>query len=244
MRISGSSEALETLGSQSNGAVALARLAERLPPLLSVIAGMVDLTSFYTLGNIFTAHVTGNLVVATAALAGGEPLKLAQVLAIPVFMLALAGVWLIARISGRQSVGLVRLLLLIQLILLVGVLVVSALTRPSTDAHGLMAGVAAMMAVAAMACQFALLRLAVPGAISTAVMTGNLTNSVLLSMEWLLRGRSRMTDESRQRLTRSLWLLAGFLSGCVIASVAVCMFADWAWVLPVVLAAGALLLTA
>jgi hypothetical protein len=39
----------------------------RLPPLLSVIAGMVDLTGFFTLGNIFTAHVAGNLVVIAAS---------------------------------------------------------------------------------------------------------------------------------------------------------------------------------
>ena len=42
----------------------LTRLREHLMPLLSVIAGMVDLIA---LGNIFTAHVTGNLVLASAA---------------------------------------------------------------------------------------------------------------------------------------------------------------------------------
>src|SRR5260370_29396933 len=43
----------------------------------------------------------------------------------------------------------------------------------------MMTGATAMIAVCAMACQFALLRLAVPGAPSTAVMTGNVTNTVL-----------------------------------------------------------------
>jgi hypothetical protein len=36
--------------------VQLSRLEERLLPLLSVIAGMVDLTRVFTLGNVFTAH--------------------------------------------------------------------------------------------------------------------------------------------------------------------------------------------
>src|SRR5215470_7848149 len=79
------------------------RLEERLPPLLSVIAGMVDLTGFFTLGNVFTAHITGNLVVVAAVAVRGGPLNLAQALAIPVFMLALAAVWLIARASGRRG---------------------------------------------------------------------------------------------------------------------------------------------
>src|SRR5271154_2757746 len=50
---------------------------------------------------------------------------------------------------------------------------------------GLTTMVVAMIAVSAMACQFALLRLAVPGAPSTAVMTGNLTSGVLSLLDTL-----------------------------------------------------------
>ena len=60
----------------------LSRLEVRLPPLLSIIAGMVDLIGFFTLGNIFTAHITGNLVVASAAAVRGGPLNWTQALAI------------------------------------------------------------------------------------------------------------------------------------------------------------------
>src|SRR5258707_2991391 len=73
-----------------------ARFAQRLPPLLSVIAGMVDLTGFFTLGNIFTAHITGNLVVAAAAMVRGGPTNLAQLLGIPVLVLAIAAALAIA----------------------------------------------------------------------------------------------------------------------------------------------------
>ena len=104
----------------------LSRLGKLLPPLLSVIAGMVDLTGFLTLGNIFTAHITGNLVLAAAALRGG-PLNPAQALAIPVFMLAVAATWLIARVSNKRGMALVRLLLGVQFGLLLAVLIFSVL---------------------------------------------------------------------------------------------------------------------
>src|SRR6202163_4347135 len=159
----------------SGGASALSRLEKRLPTLLSVIAGMVDLTGFFTLGNIFTAHITGNLVVASAAAVHGGPFNLAQALAIPAFMLAVAVVWLIAQASDRRGSSLARLLLLVQFLLLAAGLIFSVITRPSVDPRGLTAGIAVMIAVSAMACQYALLRLAIPGVISTAVMTGNLT---------------------------------------------------------------------
>jgi len=105
-----SSAALQNRVQQADGAAELSRLEARLPPLLSIIAGMVDLTGFFTLGNIFTAHVTGNLVVAAADAVHGGPFHLTQALAIPVFMLALAAVWLIAQVSQRHGPSLARLL--------------------------------------------------------------------------------------------------------------------------------------
>ena len=232
------SDVLRIAARPADDAMTLARLEDRLPPLLSIIAGMVDLTGFFTLGNIFTAHITRNLVVAAAAAVGGGPVNLAQILAIPVFILALAAVWMIARASGRPAPGLARLLFSVQLVLLTAVLIFSVLTRPSTNPHGMMAGIAVMIAVSAMACQYALLRLAIPGAISTAVMTGNLTNTVLSLMDLLSKRQSLMTTD-RDRLRRSVHLLVGFLFGCVIAAAAVPLLADWAWSFPVTLAAAA-----
>ena len=225
----------------TDDASALSRLEERLPTLLSVIAGMVDLIGFLTLGNIFTAHITGNLVVFAAVLARGRPLNLAQALAIPVFILAVAAIWLLARASGRRGPGLARLLLLIQFLLLAGLWIFSVIASPSASPHGLMAGIAVMIAVSAMACQYALLRLAVPGALSTAVMTGNLTNSVLSLLD-ILSPTGRLMEGDTERLKRSLRLLFGFLLGCVVAAAAVTLLGDWAWSFPAVLAGVAVAL--
>jgi uncharacterized membrane protein YoaK (UPF0700 family) len=225
----------------SDDAPALSRLENRLPPLLSVIAGMVDLIGFLTLGNVFTAHITGNLVVLSAVLVRGGPLNLAQALAIPIFVLAVAAMWLVARASGRRGPRLVRLLLLVQFLLLIGVFIFSVITKPSATPHGLLAGIAVMTAVSAMACQYALLRLAMPHAVSTAVMTGNLTNTVLSLLDELSPTR-RSTSNATERLRTSLALLAGFLLGCAVAAEAVSLVKDWAWSLPVALAGAALAL--
>jgi uncharacterized membrane protein YoaK (UPF0700 family) len=239
--LAGSSDPLRTLVRQPEDAIELSRLEKRLPPPLSAIAGMVDLIGFFTLGNIFTAHITGNLVLAAGTVVHGGPLNLAQVLAIPVFVLALAAVWLIARASDRRGPRLARLLLMVQFLLLAGALIFSVYTKPSADPHGLMAGIAVMIAVSAMACQYALLHLAIPGAISTAVMTGNLTNTVLSLMDTRSKRRPLMTVEA-DRLKRSLHLLFGFLVGCVVAATAVSALGDWAWSFPVALAAVAVAL--
>ena len=205
-----------------------------LPTLLSVIAGMVDVIGFLSLG-IFTAHVTGNIVVIGALMVRHNRVNPAQILAIPVFIIAVVATWLIAKVSGRRGPGLMRLLLLLQFLLIVCVFIFSVITKPSADPHGLVATIAAMIAVTAMACQFALLRLTLPVAPSTAVMTGNLTNAVLGVVDLSSRAQP-LTQIDNRRLTGALHLLIGFFLGCVIATAALMYIGDWAWLLPAVLA--------
>ena len=83
-----------------------------------------------------------------------------------------------------------------------------------------------------------LLRLAVTGAPSTAVMTGNVTNTVLASLDTVSRTRSLM-ESANERLKRTLNVVVGFFVGCVAGGAAVSLLGDWAWSLPVVLAAAA-----
>ena len=96
-----------------------------------------------------------------------------------------------------------------------------------------------MIAVSAMACQFALLRLTLPRAPSTAVMTGNLTYVCLALVDASSQTQPLLIkDPERERA--SLRLLIGFLAGCVVAAAAVDYLGDWSWSFPAVLAAVAL----
>jgi uncharacterized membrane protein YoaK (UPF0700 family) len=123
------------------------------------------------------------------------------------------------------------------------VLVISILIHPSRHPHGLPAALTAMVAVVAMASQYALFRLAIPHAVSTAAMTGNLTNTVLALVDLRSQGRPMISDDN-DRLKQSLRLLVGFFLGCVAAAVAIPLLGDWAWSLPVLLAAAAVDLVA
>jgi uncharacterized membrane protein YoaK (UPF0700 family) len=138
--------------------------------------------------------------------------------------------------NTTPSAALARLLLAVQFLLLTAVLAFSVVAKPSSNPHGVLAGIAAMIAVSAMATQYALLRLALPGAISTAVMTGNLANTVLSIMDALSRDHPPMGADGG-RLKRSLHLLFGFLLGCAVAAAAIFVIGEWTWSLPPALAA-------
>src|SRR5215471_5517426 len=112
-------------------------LRKRLPPVLSVIAGMVDVIGYLSL-KLFTAHVTGNIVIIAAQLVYGGPPKMDQILAVPVFIVAVAGVWIVAQALHKRGSALPRLLLAIQFFLLVCALIVAVFYHPSADPSGLM----------------------------------------------------------------------------------------------------------
>jgi uncharacterized membrane protein YoaK (UPF0700 family) len=225
--------------SASGDAAKLSHLETSLPTLLSIIAGMVDLIGFLSFG-IFTAHITGNIVVIGALVVRRVRVNPAQFIAIPVFVLAVTATWLIAKASSKRGASLVRLLLLIQFLLITCLLIFSVITKPSANPRSTTATITAMIAVTSMGCQFALLRVTMPVAPSTAVMTGNLTNAVLAFLNSSSQTKPLILN-GRSRPRGSLRLLAGFFFGCVTAAAAVTYMSDcdWAWSLPALLAAVA-----
>ena len=215
----------------------LALLQRRLTPVLSAVAGTVDVISFVSL-KLFTAHITGNLVVIAAHLVSGGPPNMDQIIAVPVFMVAVGVVWFVDRVFDQTGNSRVRTLLLVHLLLLTCVLIYSIIHHPDANPRGFPADVAAMIAVSAMACQFALLQLGVPGAPTTGVMTGNLTKTILSLLD--SRAQSERGQRAREQLKRDLVL--PFFAGCLAGAMAVSLLGDWAWSLPVLLAVAALLL--
>jgi uncharacterized membrane protein YoaK (UPF0700 family) len=215
------------------------RWQKRLLPLLSVIAGMVDVISFLTL-KIFAAHVTGNLVLIAAVIAEGRRPTLDQDFAVPVFIVATAAVWFLAKTSDRQDTGRARLLLILQFALLTCVLIISTIYHPSRNPGRAISVVDAAVALSAMACQFAFLRIVIPGAPTTAVMTGNLSMTVLALLDILAKESS--TAEARRQLQKTLPVLLGFFAGCMAGAAVALQWGDWGWLLPAIAAALAVAL--
>jgi uncharacterized membrane protein YoaK (UPF0700 family) len=206
-----------------------------LPPLLAVIAGMVDLSGFVALGGVFTAHITGNLVVLAAVAVRGGTLNPALALAVPIFMIATAGVWFVIRRTGGHSPPPSRIVLVAQFLLLAAVLAICVASNASQHPRSLAAGAAVLLAASAMASQYALLHMQIAGAPSTAVMTGNLVSTVIYSLEAFVPEADRRAA-ARARLARLLPLLLGFVLGGVCAAAALLVDRNWGWVLPVALA--------
>src|SRR5215470_18454763 len=89
-----------------------------LPAVLSTTAGAVDVIGFLALGGLFTAHITGNLVVLAAHYVTGDFGEIGPLLAGPVFILVLGAVMLVAIGFEKTPYGCRRALLSLQVVLL------------------------------------------------------------------------------------------------------------------------------
>lgn len=72
-----------------------------VPALLSTTAGAVDVIGFLALGGLFTAHITGNLVVLATHYTTGRFGEIAPLLSVPMFVVVLGVITLtfVARIE-------------------------------------------------------------------------------------------------------------------------------------------------
>jgi uncharacterized membrane protein YoaK (UPF0700 family) len=184
--------------------------AKLLPTVLSVIAGSVDAIGFLGLGGLFTAHVTGNLVILAAHLVSGSGAPVASMLSVPVFVAALGLTRLLAGILARIGFASLRPLLLLQFLLLAGFFVLCASAGPRIDPDATKAILAGMLGVSAMAVQNALVQISLKGAPSTAVMTTNITR-FMMDVGDVMLGR-KPADVAKAMRT---WpAIVGFAIGC------------------------------
>ena len=188
--------------------------AKLLPTVLSVIAGSVDAIGFLGLGGLFTAHVTGNLVILAAHLASGGKAPVAPMLSVPVFVAALGLTRLLASTLERIGFASLRPLLLLQFLLLAGFFMLCASAGPRIDPDATKAILAGMLGVSAMAVQNALVQISLKGAPSTAVMTTNITRLMMDVGDVILGRRPADVAKARDRAMGTWPAIVGFAVGC------------------------------
>ena len=194
--------------------MAIALNAKMLPTVLSVIAGSVDAISFLGLGGLFTAHVTGNLVVLVAHLATGSRAPLANILSVPVFVAALGLTRLLAVAVERIGFASLQPLLVLQLLLLAGFFALCASAGASVGPHATRAILAGMFGVSAMAVQNALVQISLKDVPSTAVMTTNITHFMMDIGEVLFGRKLSDVGKARARAMLTWPAIVGFAIGC------------------------------
>lgn len=209
-----------------------------LPALLSMTAGAVDIIGFIALG-VFTAHITGNLVILAAHYVTGRFGEIGPILSVPVFMFVL-GVVTLAFVAKPTPIAR-RALLALQALLLAAFLGFGVGFGPFPDTDSPMAVFVGMIGVAAMATQNALVRLALHGSPSTAVMTTN-TAQLTVDLAMLIRGRGQQTDLSqvRRRADVTLASVLGFVVGLVLGAILEIHFGLWSLTFPVILSAASI----
>jgi uncharacterized membrane protein YoaK (UPF0700 family) len=218
--------------------LSLLRAGWLLPVVLSTTAGATDVIGFLALGGLFTAHITGNVVILAAHYVIGGFCEVGPLLAGPVFVAVLSAVTVASAAVEKAGYEPRRALLVLQAALLAGYLGLGVGLGPFAAPDRPMAVLAGMLGVAAMATQSALVRLALPGAPSTAVMTTNATQ-LAIDLATLVRGRGDPDDlaRARRRAVLTSLCVVGFVTGCAAGAVLEVHLGLWALALPVALAA-------
>ena len=209
-----------------------------LPAVLSTTAGAVDVIGFLTLGGLFTAHITGNVVIVAAHYVTGGFSQIGPLLAVPVFMAVMGLVTLASGAIARAGTMPLRPLLLLETVLLAGFLLLGVGFGRFDNADSSMAVLAGMLGVSAMATQNVLGKLALKGAPSTAVMTTNITQ-LTVDLVTLARRRGNADELAKagRRARMTFACVIGFAAGCAAGAALEIKFGLWALTLPVLLSA-------
>ena len=203
--------------------------------LLAFIASYVDTVSFIGLYALFVAHVTGNFGVVAAALLGQVQQLPTKILALPVFVGAVAVAQLVNLAQSGQPRRAALLLLGAQTALLTGFMALGVRVHPamSAEAPGILT--VGLVGVFAMGLQNALGHMPLLKGLSpTTSMTGNLTEATMDLVNVVIGPASHR----RRSLPRfvSAWLpILAFALGAGAAVIGFANVGFWTLLAPILL---------
>jgi uncharacterized membrane protein YoaK (UPF0700 family) len=198
-----------------------------MPGALAIIAGFVDACTFVGLFGLFVAQLTGSYVVAGASMfAPGWP-EATVILAVPIFFAGGVVATVVATAAGANGLPSLACAFGLETALLAGFAAIMMSIGP-LPARPPEAFAAALLGLAAMGAQSALVRLLLRGVGSTNVMTTNTTQIAIEATQAVLTLTRRRRDPEIARqhaaacraLAKSLPLPFGFSFGVVCGALA------------------------
>ena len=201
------------------------------PILLTVVGGAIDTIGFITLFGFFTAHVTGNLVMAGSGLVKGEQGLWIKLAALPLFILTVMVTKVFIDHSKNKQLTLSRLFLA-EAVFLMAFMIAGLYYQPFVDAGNITVALTGALGLIALAIRNTASKTVIKHMSPTVLMTGNTTQLGIHLTDYLIN----RTKDNGKKLTHSSALVFSFLVGALLGAFLYIQLNFWAvglFVLPV-----------
>lgn len=206
--------------------------------MMAAIAGFSDVVGFVGANKLFTAHITGNIVIAIAELIHHMPGVASKLIAIPLFLIIAIFVTAWIELHG-QTKRLLATWLLLEALLLAGFMFAGLTILPYESVSSVLYTCSALLAVCAMSIHNAVLRTFMTPFPPCTVMTGNLTQLVidLVNYAWGWKKPFPTAEriQSQAAIKRYSNVFIGFLAGGLIAAFGYTLYSFWIVLVPILL---------
>jgi uncharacterized membrane protein YoaK (UPF0700 family) len=204
--------------------------------LFGLIAGTCDASGYLALHKLFTAHVTGNLLIlgiGWAAHTEGD--VLGRVIAVPIFIIWVCFMCLCADWLQRRRLPVLRIMLSVMVALLLAFMLLGVADGPfrSQDApNNLLAGMTGVMAMATLNVIARMWRVLAAG---TTAMTAN-TLRMVIDLTELMLGRRPDETNLRSDSARLAATVLAFVAACALTALLHALAGTWCMTLPALFA--------
>ncbi len=201
------------------------------PVLLTVVGGAIDTIGFITLFGFFTAHVTGNLVMAGSGLVKGEDGLWIKLAALPLFILTVMVTKIFIDKSNKQQLILSHLFLA-EAVFLTAFMVAGLYFQPFVDAGDITVAITGGLGLIALAIRNTASKTVIKHMSPTVLMTGNTTQLGINLTDYLVNRSAKNAND----LGHSSALVLSFLIGALVGALLYIKLSFWAvgvFVLPV-----------
>ncbi|MFJ7567390.1 YoaK family protein [Herminiimonas sp. NPDC097707] len=199
---------------------------------LGFLAGYVDALGFMALFGLFTAHITGNLVLLGAELATpGHTFPILKILVFPAFIVGVALAKIIASRCQKNARNALVFLYVLEMVLLIAFMLAGMSAHPLDEENiSSLAMLTGMVAAMAMGVHSACGRILLTDLTPTGMMTGNVTQLIIELVELIVEGGDNRT---RRNFAKYFWPIIAFGLGALLAAFAYARLGFQALLLPI-----------